>query len=357
MSRRLRIGIDARVLTGKHQGSRTFLLNLLEHLARIDTRNRYLLYSGSPERTRALLPHPSFEHRPMLLTHTLPRLLLFWPLVQIRDRLDWLLSQYICPPWFPRRQAVVVHDVLFETHPQLFAGGFGMAFRALVRRSVRRAGRVLTVSEASRSAIAGVYGRDPATVALVRNGRPTTSAPPTVDPGGRGPYLLFVGRLDRRKNLAAVLDALPLLRTPLPLVVVGAPEAGCEALLRRMVSTPDVVHRPDVPDAALPAYYAGARVLVSPSAAEGFGLPVIEALAAGTPVVCSDIPAHREVAGSFARFVDVSGDDLPERLAAAIDAEIAEPTVQDQAAVTEHLEGFSWEHSARAFLRALEDAA
>lgn len=132
--------------------------------------------------------------------------------------------------------------------------------------------------------------------------------------------------------------------------MVGRADFGSAALVRTMAETPGVIHLGEVSDAMLDALYRGARALVFPSFAEGFGLPLVEALSRGTPVISSDATAMPEVCGPFARYFDPTAPDAAARLAALID-EI--PTSPPTDRVREHLARFSWDRSALLFVDAL----
>ena len=115
-----RVGVDAHVLDGKFQGSRSCVENVLRVIGRQDARNTYVIYSFDPSHTHALFPFANFEHRSIALHAAIPRLLAFWPWAARRDRLDVLLTQYIAPPFGAARQFVLIHDILFESFPRMF---------------------------------------------------------------------------------------------------------------------------------------------------------------------------------------------------------------------------------------------
>jgi glycosyltransferase involved in cell wall biosynthesis len=328
-----RIGVDAHVLTGKFQGSRTYLLNLLRHLAKIDTVNRYILYSWDPDATGALLPFPNFEHARLAMRPAVPRLLLYWPWEIWRRRLDLLLTSYFAPLIYSARQIVIVHDVLFESHPEYFGKLAALRFRLLVRLSALRARAVIAVSQTTRAEILARYRIPPDRVHLVLGG--IDPAQHSVDPNrpppaGLTPYVLAVGRLEPRKNIPTLLQAFRLMRTHgIQLVVIGREDfaaAPIAAALRALQAEPGFAGRvtwlQHVPDADLPWYYRHAAVFAFPSFAEGFGLPLLEALVQSTPVVAADHPAMREVAGPLALYFP---PDSPADLAALLDQAITGP--------------------------------
>ncbi|HLI15051.1 MAG TPA: glycosyltransferase family 1 protein [Acidimicrobiales bacterium] len=206
-----------------------------------------------------------------------------------------------------RPLVVTVHDLAWRALPAAFPRRGRRWHEAALRRAARRAARLVVPSEAVRDALldAGL-GLEPADVAVVEEG--ADHLPPPDRPaaaallgrlGVRGPYLLSAGTLEPRKNLArlvraygAVRDLLP---EPWPLVVAGPAGWG-----RGVPPAPGVVLAGRVDDAVLAALYEGARLFCYVPLLEGFGLPVVEAMRAGTPVVASPVPA----AGGAAHLVD-----------------------------------------------------
>jgi glycosyltransferase involved in cell wall biosynthesis len=355
----LNIGIDAHVITGKFQGSRTYLLNLLRHLGQIDQTNRYRIYSFDPDITRALLPFDNFEHVPLAVHAAIPRLLFYWPWEQFRQKLDFLLTSYFCPLLYPKRQIVIIHDLLFESHPQYFTSLAALRFKTLVRLSAVRAGAVIAVSQTTRADIVARYKIPQARVHLVRGGiDPSHHAPDTGGPSPHAqPYVLAVGRLEPRKNIATLLQAFRLMRTPAHLVVIGREDFGAAdvaAELRAMQTDTATQGRitwlTGVTDGELPGWYRHAAVFAFPSYAEGFGIPVLEALAHGTPVVTSTHAALREIGGSLARSFHAEAPDAAGQLAAELDAAIAEDRQAGAEARAAHARAFDWNRSAEAFL-------
>lgn len=219
----------------------------------------------------------------------------------------------LCPanlaPLAGRRNIVVLHDAA----PLRFPGDFSQAYRRwqgfLLPRLAQRALRVIVPSDFSRSEVIELCGADPSRVDVVTGGVPAGYGP-QVDPapvldrlGISGPYVLTVASLVKRKNLA-VLDRVAerLADEGVQLVAVGGgrPQFGPTGVdangLVRLTGPVD--------DSLLPGLYAGALAFVLPSIYEGFGLPVCEAMAAGTPVVCSNLAALPEAAGGAALLVD-----------------------------------------------------
>jgi glycosyltransferase involved in cell wall biosynthesis len=251
----------------------------------------------------------------------------------------WIDGALLRPPC---PQVVTLHDVVpLKRRSEYLRTGIRFRMRYLaVERSARLivptavvAGEVVEHLGIDREQIVVIH--EAPAPALTQRG-PEEVAAARERYGLPAEYLLWVGGLetpDPRKRIAA------LARTPreLPLVLVGATKPWAHEL-------PDVTLTGRVPDDDLAAIYSGARALVFPSDDEGFGLPTVEALACGTPVVASDIPVLREVLGDRATFVD--GADLEGLLAAAVAAERPAPAPP----------AWTWADAARATWRVYSDA-
>ena len=352
-----RIGIDSHVLDGKHQGSRTWLGNTLTALASSAGSHCWIIYSANPEITRTLYPCPNFEHRRIDVRGSIARNLWFWRSAARRDRLDALVTQYIAP-LAPVRSFLVIHDLLFESDPAFFPRLMRWRLRLLCRQSARRADAIFTVSEYSAREIRTRYGIPSGRLHLAPNGR-THLPPPDNDDEARAvslrPYLLCVGRLEPRKNIALALEASAAARAAgSRLVIVGTADFASSGLVRTLAERPNVTHLQDVSDGFLSSLYRHAAVLLYPSLGEGFGIPIIEALAHGTPVLASGLTAIPETGGSLATYFDPRAPGAAETLARLIDDELAQPTKLDPARVESHLAQFDWSRSARALVEAAD---
>jgi glycosyltransferase involved in cell wall biosynthesis len=256
-----------------------------------------------------------------------------WTLPRLLGRLRPQLAhfQYALPLGFGGRSVVTLHDLSFENDPGVMGRVDRLVFRAVVPRAARRADHVLVVSERTRQDVEERYGLAPEKVTVTPNG-----VDPSFSPGGeRDGYLLFVGAIQRRKDPLAALDAAR--AVGLPLVVAG-PEK--EPALARRLREGGADLRGYVSKAELADLYRGAAALVLPSRFEGFGLPVLEAMACGTPVVAAAEPALREVAGDAAVYAE-DGD-----FGAAVGRALGERD-RLSAAGLERARLFSWEETAR----------
>ncbi len=353
-----RVGVDAHVLDGKFQGSRSFMESVLREIGRQDSRNTYAIYSFDPDRTRAMFPFQNFEHRRIALHAAIPRLLAFWPWAARRDRLDALFTHYIAPPFGAARQFVLIHDILFESHPQMFPPLLRWRLRLLCRLSAWRAHTIFTVSRYSAAEIVRRYRIPESRIRITPDAADPPGAPdPDATRTARGlqPFLLCVGRLEPRKNIALALAASAAARARgMRLVVVGREDFASAQLAQTLAAAPNVVHLRDVPPPLLAALYAHAVALIFPSLGEGFGMPVLEALAHGTPVLASDRTAIPEAGGALARYFDPGATDAETTLAGLIAQAEAGAFRPDPAAVAAHLRAFTWANSAADIIAAVD---
>ncbi len=276
---------------------------------------------------------------------------------------------YTLPLGWTAPSVVTVHDLIHVRHPRFFAPGASLYARAMAGAAVRRATVTIADSEHTRSEIVALLGADPARVRVVPLGVSAAirrRAPEEVEavrqarglPSG---YVLYVGARKRHKNLALLLEALALI-PPVdrpPLVLSGTPWAAGDPLARlaaRLGIARDVRFAGDLRDEdALAAVYSGAALYVQPSLDEGFGLPPLEAMACGTPVLCSNAGALPEAVGQAAVL-------LPPRDPGAWAAEIvrllADAVLKRtrSAAGLERARSLTWERAAAATLAIYEEA-
>jgi len=232
----------------------------------------------------------------------------------LRAGRDLLWSPVHSGPLMVANQVVTVHDVVALDHPEWLNPGFARWYRFMLPRLVRRARHVIAISEFTRDRLVRATGLRGDAVSVIPNGVGARFQPPAAqarrrmrDALGLGDvrYVLSVGTLEPRKNLAGLLRAwaraLPDLPADLELVIAGAPGRASVFAETNLGDLPPRVRLAGrVDEALLPALYAEAEWFVYLSLYEGFGLPPLEALACGTPVIVSDIPVFREVAGDAA---------------------------------------------------------
>lgn len=283
--------VDADVLGRRRTGDETYVLNLLRGLG-----------SAAPEaglRIAAVTRRPELVPDGIqaveLATRTQElRMALMLP--RLLRRLGAALGhfQHALPLLLPCPAIVTIHDLSFERDPSLMGRKDRLVFKRVVPRAARKAARVLTVSERTRRDLRELYGIPDEKIVVTPNGVDPVFTPSTKVLQGHD-YVLLVGAVQERKNPLAALAAAE--SAGLPLIVAGPAkdEALAGELERRGARIAGYVAEDELVE-----LYRGAACLIQPSRFEGFGLPVLEAMACGTPVVAVPEPALREVAGDAA---------------------------------------------------------
>ena len=365
----MRIGIDAHHLNGKPQGSRTYLLGLIRALTRLiedddddGDDDELRVFSFEPDATRQLVDGSHHRVFPKTAKIRLPFVV---PVLELIHGLDVFHSQYIAPPLSFVPEVVTIHDVLFETHPELFEGAFSKRSTGLIRRSAKRARVVLTVSEFSRQAILETYRipeeRVIVTKDAVDHDRFRPMEPPPVELlkryGLDRPFVLSVGRLEPRKNLERLIGAIARLDGDVTLALVGVSDFRYEPILEKIDALPEarVKLLGAVADEDLPGLYNLAEALAYPSLAEGFGMPVLESMACGTPVVTTKRGALPEVGGDAVFYVDPLDD---EAISDGLTQVLADTGLREslRARGLARAAEFKWEDTARQTLSAYRQA-
>ena len=316
----MRIGIDARKL---HDfGIGTYIRNLLRELAGIDSQSEYVLFTKPEdigvaqslgENFRAVATRSgaySFAEQISI------------PLAVKRERLDLFhATHYVLPALTPSKTVVTIHDCIHLMFPEYLGHRLGYAYaRASLYTAAHKSDRIVTVSEQSKRDILRFFKVPPQKIVVTPNAIDDRfKLPPSEEHVVQTreryqlshSYLLYVGNIKPHKNLERLIEAFHLVRSEgrseLELVIIGDEISKLQSL-RRAVHKYDI-HRyvrflGYVPDKTLAVLYRLASVFVFPSLYEGFGLPPLEAMASGTPVVTSNVSSLPEVAGDAAVLVD-----------------------------------------------------
>jgi glycosyltransferase involved in cell wall biosynthesis len=335
--------VDADVLGRHRTGDESYIRNLLRTLPGPA--------AAADIRLAAVTRHPELLPdgiEPVALPARLQELRMAWALPRALHRLgaDLVHTQYALPLRSPCPAVVTIHDLSFEHEDaELMGRRDRWIFRRVVPRAARGAARVLTVSERTKRDIVDRYGVPPERVVVTPNG-----VDPAFGPDGASyklqlaPYALAVGAIQPRKNQLAALSAAR--EAGFELVVVGPVKHDGVAVELRAGGARLEGY---VPVERLAELYRGAACLVQSSRFEGFGLPVVEAMASGTPVVAVPDPALVEVVGDAAVVVDET------RLADGIRQAVAE-SERLRAAGLARASTFSWERTAEATVRVYVEA-
>ena len=320
------IGIDCRKVSDFGIG--TYIRNLVRALAELDQTNRYFLFVGPDER-EALDGLPSnfaLVEETAALYGLREQVSLSWRIARLRLDL-YHATHYVLPAFVTSRVVVTIHDIIHLLFPEFLPSRLAFFYaHRMIRRSLARGDRVITGSNSSRSDLMRYFDVDGKKIDVIYHGvEPLFHEPLPADELARRrdrlgldrPYLLFVGNPKPHKNLDHVIKAyarsLELHRYDASLVCVGSrPKADFK--IRQRAAQLGVADRVKllghVDHEELPAIYQGATLFLYPTLYEGFGLPVIEAMASGVPVITSDTSALEEIGRGYAHLVnplDVEG--------------------------------------------------
>jgi glycosyltransferase involved in cell wall biosynthesis len=358
----MHIGIDAsRATAARRTGTENYARRLIEALLAAGIERQFTLYFRDAPPAGAFT---GAEHRVIAFPRLWTHLRLSYELLA-RPRPDVLfVPAHVLPLAHPLPSVVTVHDLGYRYFPDAHPLGQRLYLDWSTRFSSRAATHVIADSEATRRDLARFYGVPAEKVTVVYPGRDEQLR--RVDPtpvraryGLGSDYLLHVGTLQPRKNLARLIAASGTLRAQWPrleLVLAGQPGWQSESILALARQHSDFVRLLNyVPDGDLAGLYSGALAFVFPSLYEGFGLPVLEAMACGTPVVCSNTSSLPEVAGEAVLLVD-PGDMAA--LANAISRLLADASLRASLAAKglEQVRKFSWERAAEETLGVMDQA-
>lgn len=374
----MRIGIDAYVTAPHHGGFISYISHIAANLA-AGGEDEILLYV--PSTSPVTLSLPNVSPRPVAFDlSSFPERLArdtTWhqqalPRALESDRPDVLLgTSFFLPLHWTGPMVVTVHDVIFEHHPEYFTPANLELYRTWGRRSAERADAVLTVSESTAREVEAAWGLRDKPIVPAPLGHSLGFLPDDpqesrrivakqVFDGRETDYVLSVAAGHRRKNLPGLLEAyarLPrALRRANPLLLVNLDTERTHRLVAEHALTDDVRITDRLPAELIPHVYAAARMLVHPSFYEGFGIPVLEAMACGAPVVSSIRPAIPEVTGEAALLVD---PDDTAAIAEAMTRVLTDPKLAASlaAAGRERSGAFDWTTTSRITREVLAAAA
>jgi glycosyltransferase involved in cell wall biosynthesis len=332
-----RIAIDADVLGRRRTGDETYVTALLRELR--DVPEEIFAVTRRPDLVPDGIEPLELPARSQLarMTMSLPRLLR-----RLRPDLSHFL--YAIPPAYRGTSVVTIHDLSFEHLPDVMGLKDRLLFKTQVPRSARTAERVLTGSEWTKRDLVERYGLAEERIVVTPYGVDSAFRPD--GPRVEGHYALFVGAIQPRKDPLTAVEALALVNSDLRLLLIGPEKLGA-GRVREAVERLGLGRRVDwkghVEAEELATLYRGAAVLVFPSRYEGFGLPVVEAMACGTPVVATTAGAIPEVAGDAAVLVE-PGD--PVALAGGIERALSDRDRLVEAGL-EWVRRYSWAETAR----------
>ena len=371
---KVRIGINAHLLSGesgyRRAGIHNYIAQVLDHLPPVSEYSAYSIFS---RRASNLVGKPGFDiQRSRWPTERrLARIFweqTVWPFIAATQRLDLLHSMAFVSPIISNTPSVItIYDLSFVHYPDRFPTLQRIYLQSQTARSCLRARRVITISESGRQDVHRCFQVPLERIDVVVPGVDPLykPLPPNIvdafrqSKNLRRQTILHVGTLQPRKNIPVLLEALAKLGRPdVDLVLAGGKGWLYEDIFARVIELglKDQVHFTGyVPDADLPLWYNAATLLAFPSAYEGFGLPVVEAMACGTPVIASRSSSIPEAGGTAALYFDPGDvDTLVEQMASVLDDISFANALGEQGLMQAQL--FSWERAGQETARVYKKA-
>ncbi len=362
----MRIGVDAGTLRKTLTGVGWYLSRILGEFTRIATEHSFYLYASSP-----LTTPPSGQNMHLRIGNSrLPGAI--WLQTQGRklagqDHLDVFWGPAHALPLGLSdsvRTVLTVHDIVWVLHPESMARYNAFVHRLYFRKSVRRADAIAAVSEATGRDLRNRLKVEESRITVTHEGVEDTFRPLSAEltkekvqaMGISGSYLLSVGTLEPRKNYPLLFRALARLKTDLSLVVAGRRGWKYDVIFEQVkrLNLQDRVRFVEyVPTEDLVALYCGAKFLVMPSLYEGFGLPVLQAMACGTPVLASSCSSLPEVGGDAAAYFDpTSVESLVTEMSELVENETLRSQMREKGLLRAPL--FTWRRTAERTLALLQ---
>jgi glycosyltransferase involved in cell wall biosynthesis len=361
----MRIGIDAYPLTRVMAGIGYYTQNLISHLLEIDTRNEYVLYHNIDDKIS--ISHPRLKYSTIsgrsLWRYSTPWFLLKAKHDLLRDKIDvfWGTSS-IVPVGLPRsiKVALTIYDLVVHLYSHTMESVNYLVTKSLFSKSVLRADKIIAISHTTANDLNNFYpgARDKSSVAyigvdngLFRVRNRTECLSHVCQKYSLKPdYILFVGTIEPRKNLISLIRAFRILKSKYAasnqLVIAGGTGWKQDSILKEIsAQKQDIRFINYVPELDLAELYCCAGAFIMPSLYEGFGMPVVEAMASGTAVAISDIPIFREVAADAALFFDPRN---PEDIAGKMHTLISDTGIRNSLVQKgiQRVKAFSWKESA-----------
>lgn len=321
------IGIDAsRANKPQKTGTEWYSYHLIKALAEIDDKNKYLLYLNKPAASGLKNLGKNFEEK--VLNWPLPRL---WTQGRLSREMLFnspdvlFVPAHVIPLIHPPKSIVTIHDIGFAPYPEIYSWKDIFYHKWAIYWAAKRAHKIITVSEFSKNELVRVYNINPEAVKVIPLSYNKKIYRVIEDKDKieeilhkykiDKPYLLFIGRLEQKKNVLSIIESFKILKSTNPdlkLVLIGRPGYKFEEIEKKIKEydlSKDIIMPGWVSSAELPYLLNAAEVFVFPSFYEGFGIPILEAMACGTPVISSNITSIPEVAGRAALLVNPNNNE------------------------------------------------
>jgi glycosyltransferase involved in cell wall biosynthesis len=388
----MKIGIDIRVVGKKRTGEETYVKNLIKNLLKIDQKNQYFFYTDTNDKKIISEIKNKIDSNNQFgnynIIPVLPASKMFWTFLTLpkflrKNPVDILHVQHITPQFLPFETKLIttIHDVSFNVFPQHIKKSDLFFLKTLIPSSLKKADKIITVSEFTKKEVVSFYKVNKDKVEAIYNGgvgdkfkninfneekrreiKRRYNLPKY--------FILYVGTLQPRKNIPFLIDGFENLRKEhkdnqkikeIKLVIVGSQEGHnydqeIDKKLEELKNNKrnvynDIIFTGYVKDLELPWFYKMADVFCFPSLYEGFGLPLIEAMTMGKPVLCSDSSCHKEIAAEGALYFQESDlENFTKSLFEIIMNEDKKTLLREKG--RERSRFFSWEKCARQTLEA-----
>ncbi len=369
----MRIGIEGRTLQGRRYGVARYTKNLLKWFVRIEPENDYIVYLSEPveleniETGKLNLQVIGGDRIPLTWRH------LHLPLRMRKDKIDIHFSpSYFVPLLKICPYVVVVHDISFKAHPEWFSKDLRMKFDDIFWPRVRKAEKIITVSEYSKAEIIRLLGAKQEKISVIYEAADEFFKPVNDESklksveekyGVSRPFILTVGSIHTRRNLERLIEAvaiagrklgstpwLLILGTPAPF----SPPVDIHGTAMKVGIHQRVRHEEYVPEEDLLLLYNACSLFAYPSLYEGFGLPVIEAMACGCPVCCSNTTSLPEVGGDAVIYFDpLDVEAIAESIYAILSDNALRASLRQKG--LERAANFSWQKAARETLKVFHE--
>lgn len=357
------IGIDtSRTTKPKLTGTEYYSIEIIKNMAKIDQKNRYLLYAQlDPSERLGKLPD-NFKTKIMPFPKLWSQVRLSWEMLWAKPDVLFVPSHTV-PIIHPKNTVVTLHDLGFKHFPELYSQEELAYHNWTMNFSANHAAQIITPSEYTRQDLIKTYDLDPAKIHIIWHGFDKDRFRPNPNVKKKN-YILFIGRVEEKKNIRNMIKAYGLLRQESKvshkLVLAGSPGFGYDKIKEEMAKLPkniqdDIIETGYISEADYTHRLQEADIFLFTTNFEGFGMPIVEAFACGTPVVTSNVSSMPEIAGNAALIVDPK---KPLEIAAALSKLISDSSFKKSLILKGRVRSglFSWEKAARQTLEVLEKA-
>ena len=347
----------------REDGNQTYILNLFRAIREIDKDNQYVFYYNKPSSKK--VEAPNFEHKvqqaPFMWTQRV------FPFLLRKDKPDVLFMPIQMLPFLKakkQKSVVTIHDLAFLLYPETFPAKDAFLHKLYVREAITKADHLIAITEATKQDIVKFYNIDSAKITVVyhgvdkerfrlmKKGEEYLVNEVKAKYGITKPYLLYIGNVQPRKNIQGLIKAYQKLRANTShnyqLVIAGAKAWLVEDVMKEIGEDyrEDIIFTGRFADSELTPLLWGADTFVLPSFYEGFGLPILEAMACGVPTLVSNTPSLVEVGGEASLSFDPHNID---DIAKVLDNVISNPKLRQEMRNLglKRVEDFSWEKCAQ----------